>query len=98
MPTTPRIAGRAQARDEAVASAYREYIELVAAATGTRRIIFWTPSDKWDWLNSSKDPAKRRADGGEHRPGLLTGAMQPKPAYQAVQAGLRNICLNEARR
>ncbi len=86
------VQGDFQTRDEAVAKVYRDYLIAATHASGTKRVIFWTPSDKWDWLNSIHDPRKQRADGTAHRPGLLDDAMLPKPAFFAVQSALREIC------
>jgi endo-1,4-beta-xylanase len=90
------VEGDFQTRDEVVASAYYEYLMRVVPTSGTKRVIFWTPSDKWDWLNSTNVPHGERADKTPHRPGLFDDTMERKPAFGAVQSALREICASEA--
>jgi endo-1,4-beta-xylanase len=85
------VEGDVQTRDDVVAKAYRDYLTQVVPASGTKRVIFWTPSDKWDWLNSAHNFKTERADRTQHRPGLLDNTMQRKPAFLAVQSALREI-------
>jgi endo-1,4-beta-xylanase len=92
------VQGDFQVRDEIVAKTYRDYLMQVVPASGTKRVVFWTPSDKWDWLNSTHNPRNERADKTLHRPGLLDDTMQRKPAFGAVQSALREICASETRR
>jgi endo-1,4-beta-xylanase len=93
-----QVQGNFQARDAVVAKTYRDYLMHVVSASGTKRVIFWTPSDKWDWLNSTHNPRNDRADKAPHRPGLLDDTMQRKPAFGAVQSTLREICVCETQR
>jgi endo-1,4-beta-xylanase len=90
--------GSFQARDQVIAQMYRDYLLQVVPASGAKRVIFWTPSDKWDWLNSTNIPQFRREDGTPHRPGLFTDTMARKSAFGAVESSLRDICANDARR
>lgn len=85
------LQGNKQQRDRAVAECYYEYLTRVIPAGDTDRVIFWTPSDRWDWMDSMKNGNFRRADGEPHRPGLIDGAFHPKPALQAVEAALRTL-------
>lgn len=78
-------------RDRVVAQCYYDYLTQVVPTGKVDRIIFWTPSDRWDWLNSIKAAKFHRADGKPHRPGLLDASLHPKPAMEAVEAALREL-------
>jgi endo-1,4-beta-xylanase len=85
-----RVAGDKLERDDLVAKLYYDYLTQVVPAGRIDRVIFWTPSDRWNWLNSSNlPPSFRRADGQAHRPGLLDDALQPKASYAAVREALQ---------
>jgi endo-1,4-beta-xylanase len=86
-----QVQGDVQERDRVVAQCYYDYLTQVVPAGKTDRIIFWTPSDRWDWLNSMPPAKFHRADGKPHRPGLLEDALRPKPAMDAVEAALRTL-------
>jgi endo-1,4-beta-xylanase len=86
-----QVQGDVQERDRVVAQCYYDYLTQVVPAGKTDRIIFWTPSDRWDWLNSMPPAKFHRADGKPHRPGLLDDALRPKPAMDAVEAALRTL-------
>jgi endo-1,4-beta-xylanase len=86
------VEGDIAARDRAVAECYHEYLRRVVPATGIKRVIFWTPSDRWDWHDSMRGPGYVRPDGKPHRAGLFDVNMQPKPAYQAAAEALQQIC------
>jgi endo-1,4-beta-xylanase len=86
-----KVQGDEQERDRVVAQCYYDYLTKVVPAGKTDRIIFWAPSDRWDWLNSMQPAKFHRADGKPHRPGLLDDSLHPKPAMDAVQAALRTL-------
>jgi endo-1,4-beta-xylanase len=90
--------GDFQTRDEIVAKTYRDYLTQVVPISGAKRVIFWTPTDKWDWLNSTNIPHGERADKTPHRPGLFDDTMGPKLAFGAVRSALGEICASETRR
>jgi endo-1,4-beta-xylanase len=92
------LEGNFQIRDQAIATMYQDYLMEVVPASGTKRVIFWTPSDKWDWLNSTNIPQFKREDGTPHRPGLFTDKLARKSAFGAVESSLREICANQTRR
>ncbi|MGD0646576.1 MAG: endo-1,4-beta-xylanase [Acidobacteriaceae bacterium] len=85
------VQGDERERDRVVAQCYYDYLTQVVPAGKVDRIIFWTPSDRWDWLNSMQAANFHRADGKPHRPGLLDESLHPKPALQAVEAALRTL-------
>jgi endo-1,4-beta-xylanase len=86
------VPGNVQARDQVVAKTYRDYLTQVVPASGTKRVIFWTPSNKFDWLDSAKTPEMQRPDGSHHRAGLLDESMSQTPAYQSLLATLQKVC------
>jgi endo-1,4-beta-xylanase len=92
-----RTEGDFQTRDEVVAKTYHDYLMEVVPASGTKRVIFWTPTDKWDWLNSTNIPHGQRDDRTPHRPGLFDDSMGRKPAYGAVRSALVETCGSQAR-
>jgi endo-1,4-beta-xylanase len=88
------VTGDFKQRDETVARIYRDYLTLQVAAANAKRLIFWTPTDKWDWMNSVHSPQYERADKTLHRPGLLDDNMLRKPAFRAVESALEELCNN----
>jgi endo-1,4-beta-xylanase len=92
-----QVPGDKRNRDRVVAQRYYDYLTEVVPAGNTNRVIFWTPSDRWNWLNSTNLPPKfRRADNQPHRPGLLDDALQKKPAFDAVDAALQRLSGSKA--
>ena len=89
-----QIQGDVPSRDAAVAKYYADYLANVVSAGKVNQLIFWSATDKGNWLNSMKAPAFQRADGSLHRPGLLDTNLMQKPAYHAVAAAISNICGN----
>lgn len=82
------VQGGEQERDRVVAKCYYDYLTQVVPAGKTNRIVFWTPSDRWDWLNSMQPAKFHRSDGKPHRPGLLDDSLRPKLAMEAVESAL----------
>jgi endo-1,4-beta-xylanase len=92
-----RVLGDNRNRDNVVAQCYYDYLTEVVPAGKTNRVIFWTPSDRWNWLNSTNLPAKfRRADNQPHRTGLLDDALQKKSTFDAVGAALQRLSGSQA--
>ena len=91
------VQGSDQERDRVVAQCYYDYLTQVVPAGKTDRVIFWTPSDRWDWLNSMQPAKFHRADGKPHRPGLLDESLRPKQAMEAVEAALRTLSGSRSR-
>ncbi len=83
------IPGNVQARDQVVAKTYHDYLTAVVPPSATKRVIFWTATDKFDWLDSAHQD---RADRTPHRAGLLDSTMASKPQFAAVQSALQDIC------
>ncbi len=87
-----QVPGDKLTRDNVVAQRYYDYLTQVVPAGKIDKVIFWTPSDRWDWLDSTNLPAKfRRADGQPHRPGLIDETFQQKAAMSAVTAAMQRL-------
>jgi endo-1,4-beta-xylanase len=84
-----KILGSFTERDNALAHAYSDYLLRIVPRTGTEQVIFWTPWDGSDWLDSLHGANFDRADFKPHRPGLIDVAMHRKPAFYAVANALR---------
>ncbi len=83
------IAGEGDDRKKLDGQYYDDYIQEVLSVEPTM-LIFWTPTDKnnyWDSL-APRMSMYRRADGGEHYPGLLNKELLPNPALSGVRAAL----------
>jgi endo-1,4-beta-xylanase len=93
-----RVPGEVQARDLAVAKCYSDYVLNVVPAGHVERLIFWTVSDKGNWMNSLHSPNFQRPDGSSHRPGLLDSGLMEKPAFGAVAEAITRVCPGRARR
>jgi endo-1,4-beta-xylanase len=90
-----KVPGGFAERDDAVARAYAEYLLKIVPRTGAEQVIFWTPWDGSDWLNSMHGVKYDRADGRPHRPGLIDAGIHPKPAFYAVANALRRTLAQE---
>ena len=88
------IVGDFRTRDAAVAKCYSDYLEQVMQAGHVNQSIFWTFSDKGNWLNPVHAAKFQRLDGAPHRPGLLDENLIKKPAYFAVADSMGKICRN----
>jgi endo-1,4-beta-xylanase len=84
-----KIPGSFAERDDAVARAYSDYLLRIVPRTGTEQVIFWTPWDGSDWLDTLHGAKFDRADFKPHRPGLIDVTMHRKPAFYAVANALR---------
>jgi len=78
------LIGSSANRDQVVASYYRDYLSDVIPLGDIKRIICWTVSDKFNWI----DAAGKSSNQQPHRPGLLDETMSPKAAYRAVASAL----------
>ncbi len=87
------IQGSFADRRRAVAEVYGDYLRSVLPAAGARQCIFWSPSDKNNWLDAAQWQNKwyMRADHGPHFPGLLDASLHPNPALAAVAGALGGV-------
>jgi endo-1,4-beta-xylanase len=86
------VAGSEQERDQMVAKYYYNYLTRVIPVSSPKRMIFWTATDKQNWMDYLHTSQYSRADGMKHRPGLLDEKMQPKTAFSAVVSALQQTC------
>lgn len=70
-------------RDIAVASLYRNYLDILLPERNVTAVLTWGVSDAGTWLNSGKDRA--REDGLPQRPLLFDDHLRAKPAFVAVR-------------
>jgi endo-1,4-beta-xylanase len=77
------------ARDQAVAGAYRHYLDVALGSPAVTTVITWGLGDRDSWVISGGDPMAKREDGLWPRPLLFDTDCQPKPAYWAVAEALR---------
>ena len=74
-------------RLQTVANYYAQYLEEVVPLSATKRVGFWTLSDRKNQLDASAP----RQDHQEHRPGLLDDNYRPNPSYYSVQTELNKL-------
>ena len=86
-----QVAGDNQSRDAAVAQCYSDYLTQVVPQGRVDRLIFWTASDRFNWMNSIHAAKFARADRGLHRSGLWDVNMMKKASYRAVGVALAKI-------
>jgi endo-1,4-beta-xylanase len=91
-----QLQGNAQTRDTVVAQTYQDYLEQVLPASDSKRVVFWTLSNKFSWMNSAHGPKWQRADASPHRVALMDDTMSRMPAFQSVQGTLQRICAGES--
>ena len=84
-----QVLGGIAERDDAIARAYSDYLLRIVPRTGAEQVIFWTPWDGSDWLESSHGARFDRVDFQPHRPGLIDLTMQRKPSFYKVANALR---------
>jgi endo-1,4-beta-xylanase len=72
-----------EARDAAVAAAYKSYLDLVLGDAAVRAVLTWGITDRYTWLNHEQ----ARADGRTQRPLPFDGDGRAKPAFFAMREG-----------
>jgi endo-1,4-beta-xylanase len=88
------VNGDVPTRDKAVADLYYNYILTFMKESHGDRLVFWTLSDKANWMDYlSTAPRWQRKDGNpHHRPGLVDENLRPKVDYSAVVDALQKVC------
>ncbi len=87
-----QISGTLAERDKAVADMYAAYLSMVLPAMNIQRLIFWSVTDKMNWMDYMKDNRWRRADGLSHRCALLDANLNPKAALYSCISALQQVC------
>ena len=72
------------ARDQAVADAYKLYLDTALAEPAVASVITFGLTDRYTWLQEDYP----REDGAPRRPLPFDEELQPKPAYDAVYSAL----------
>ena len=73
-------------RDQAIAEIYQRYLEVALAEPALRTVITFGLTDRYTWLQEDYP----REDGASRRPLPFDDALQPKPAYDAMQTAFAN--------
>ncbi len=76
------------ARDQAVASLYRRFLDTALADPVVRGVVVWGLSDRDTWLNPRTSNRFARRDGLATRPLPFDDELRPKPAFEAIAAAL----------
>jgi endo-1,4-beta-xylanase len=77
------------ARDQAVASFYKDYLDVVLANPACRTVVTWGLSDHDSWITHYSMDDFRRPDGQPPRPLPFDADLKPKPAYFAIADAFR---------
>ncbi|MEI8324171.1 MAG: endo-1,4-beta-xylanase [Betaproteobacteria bacterium] len=76
------------ARDAAVAALYTDFMDACLNHPAVEMIVMWNVTDADSWINRGGQ-GQRRSDGQPMRPTLFDDQGQPKHAFDAVAASLR---------
>jgi endo-1,4-beta-xylanase len=84
------VQGDAARVKSVVASSYANFLTSIYPAAQPKRIIFFTPTDRYSWYDglARTDPGYRRSDGAPHHPGLLDANLNASPALTSVRAAI----------
>ena len=82
---TRAIEGSPEAQDAAVARVYRDYLGMVLAEPNVPIALTWGITSAHSWLNESKQPWAKRADGVRQRPLPFDDDLRPTPAFKAIR-------------
>jgi endo-1,4-beta-xylanase len=77
------LAADVSVRDEAVAAAYRSYLDLLLGEAAVRAVLTWGITDRYTWLNHEQT----RKDGLAERALPFDGDGRAKPAFFAMRDG-----------
>ncbi|MDP2680741.1 MAG: endo-1,4-beta-xylanase [Rhodoferax sp.] len=75
-------------RDTAVAALYKDFIDVCISHPAVEMMVMWNVTDADTWINRWGQ-GQRRSDGQPMRPTLFDDQGQPKRAFEAVAASLR---------
>jgi endo-1,4-beta-xylanase len=80
--------GTLSERDSAVAALYTDFVDACISHPAVEMIVMWNVTDADTWINRWAQ-GQRRLDGQPMRPTLFDALGQPKRAFDAVAASLR---------
>jgi endo-1,4-beta-xylanase len=72
------------ARDAAVASMYKDFLDVALASPAMKTVVTWGLSDRDSWITHYNMDDFRRPDGLPPRPLPFDADLKPKPAYSAM--------------
>lgn len=78
-----------EARDRAVASMYRRFLDVALAEPAVCGVVTWGLSDRTTWLTGRTSPRFARRDGLPTRPLPFDADLRPKPAFAAIAEAFR---------
>ncbi len=82
---THSLEGGPEVQDIAVAHVYRDYLGMMLAEPNVKVALTWGITSAHSWLNESKQPWARRADGARQRPLPFDDDLRPTPAFFAIR-------------
>jgi endo-1,4-beta-xylanase len=82
---TRSLEGGPMVQDAAVARVYREYLGMVLAEPNVSLALTWGITSAHSWLNESKQPWAKRADGARQRPLPFDDELLPTPAFMEIR-------------
>ncbi len=85
---TCRLEGGPIVQDAAVARVYRDYLGMVLAEPNVPVALTWGITSAHSWLNQSKEPWVRRADGARQRPLPFDDDLRPTPAFGSIRSAI----------
>jgi endo-1,4-beta-xylanase len=85
---THSLDGGSEAQDAAVARVYRDYLGLMLAEPNVQVALTWGITGAHSWLNESKQPWAKRADGTRQRPLPFDDDLRPTPAFFAIRGAI----------
>jgi endo-1,4-beta-xylanase len=85
---THKLEGGPMAQDAAVARVFRDYLGMVLAEPNVPVALTWGISSSHSWLNQSKQPWAKRADGARQRPLPFDDDLRPTPAFVAIRSAI----------
>lgn len=85
---TCRLEGGPMVQDAAVARVYRDYLGMVLAEPNVPVALTWGITSAHSWLNQSKEPWVRRADGARQRPLPFDDDLRPTPAFASIRSAI----------
>ncbi len=85
---THSLEGGPMVQDAAVARVYRDYLGMVLAEPNVPAVLTWGVTSAHSWLNQSREPWARRADGARQRPLPFDDDLKPTPAFTAIREAI----------
>jgi endo-1,4-beta-xylanase len=82
---TRSLEGGPEVQDAAVARVYRDYLGMVLAEPNVPVALTWGITSAHSWLNESRQPWAKRADGARQRPLPFDDELQPTRAFAAIR-------------